>query len=223
MIARSIGAAPRQRGSSEGWTLRISCSDSSGSWISAPYAQTSEDVGLGRGDPLSDSAADVLGLEELEAELRGDVGDRRRSEPPPATGGPVRAGHDERRAVRRCGEPAQHGCRELARCRDRRCALAAAARGSGRGVLALAQRPHRLAALVARRAVQDQYAVEVVHLVLDHAGLQSRRLDQHPLPSPSCARTRTWTGARRRRARPRGSGSPPRRPPAPWSSTRSAG
>ncbi len=40
MIARSIGAAPRQRGSSEGWTLRISCSESSGSLISAPKAHT---------------------------------------------------------------------------------------------------------------------------------------------------------------------------------------
>ena len=40
MIARSIGAAPRQRGSSDGWTLKISCSDSSGSLISAPKAHT---------------------------------------------------------------------------------------------------------------------------------------------------------------------------------------
>ena len=40
MIARSIGAAPRQRGSSEGWTLSIRCSDSSCSLISAPNAHT---------------------------------------------------------------------------------------------------------------------------------------------------------------------------------------
>ncbi len=40
MIARSIGAAPRQRGSSEGWTFRMSCSESSGSLISAPNAHT---------------------------------------------------------------------------------------------------------------------------------------------------------------------------------------
>ena len=44
--------------------------------------------------------------------------------------------------------------------------------------LGLAQRLHRLAALVARGAVQDQLAVEVVHLVLDHARLQARGLDQ---------------------------------------------
>ncbi len=40
MIARSIGAAPRQRGSSDGCTLRISCADSNGSLISAPKAHT---------------------------------------------------------------------------------------------------------------------------------------------------------------------------------------
>ncbi len=39
-IARSSGAAPRQRGSSDGCTLTISCSLSSGSLISAPKAQT---------------------------------------------------------------------------------------------------------------------------------------------------------------------------------------
>ena len=38
-IARSIGAAPRQRGNSEGCTLSIACSERSGSLMSAPYAQ----------------------------------------------------------------------------------------------------------------------------------------------------------------------------------------
>jgi hypothetical protein len=36
MMARSIGAAPRQRGSSEGCTLSSSNADSSGSRISCP-------------------------------------------------------------------------------------------------------------------------------------------------------------------------------------------
>ena len=40
MIARSTGAAPRQRGSSEGCTFSSSCSESSGSLISAPNAHT---------------------------------------------------------------------------------------------------------------------------------------------------------------------------------------
>jgi hypothetical protein len=35
-----------------------------------------------------------------------------------------------------------------------------------------------LAALVAARPLEDEHAVEVIHLVLDHAGLQARGLDQ---------------------------------------------
>ena len=45
MIARSIGAAPRQRGSREGWTFSISSSDSSGSLMSCPKAQTTPTSG----------------------------------------------------------------------------------------------------------------------------------------------------------------------------------
>ena len=40
MIARSIGAAPRQRGSSDGWTFTSSNALSSGSFNIAPNAQT---------------------------------------------------------------------------------------------------------------------------------------------------------------------------------------
>ena len=40
MIARSIGAAPRQRGSIDGCTFNIGSSESSGSRISWPKAQT---------------------------------------------------------------------------------------------------------------------------------------------------------------------------------------
>ena len=43
--------------------------------------------------------------------------------------------------------------------------------------LCLAQLAQRALALVAGGAVQDQHAVEVVHLVLDHAGLEAGRLD----------------------------------------------
>ncbi len=46
MIARSIGAAPRQRGSSEGCTFSIGCAESSGSRISWPKAQTTTTRGL---------------------------------------------------------------------------------------------------------------------------------------------------------------------------------
>ncbi len=45
MIARSIGAAPRQRGSSEGCTFNIGYAESSGSLISAPKAHTTSTSG----------------------------------------------------------------------------------------------------------------------------------------------------------------------------------
>src|SRR5215210_7381162 len=45
-------------------------------------------------------------------------------------------------------------------------------------LLGLAQLPQRALALVARSALQDQHAVEVVHLVLDHARLEAGCLDQ---------------------------------------------
>ena len=53
MIARSIGAAPRQRGSSEGWTFSIGSSESSGSRISWPKAQTTTASGAAARDPLA--------------------------------------------------------------------------------------------------------------------------------------------------------------------------
>ena len=78
MIARSIGAAPRQRGSSDGCTLKISYSLSSGSRTSTPKAQTHERVGLGGGDPLEHlRRVERLRLDQLEAERARRVGDRR--------------------------------------------------------------------------------------------------------------------------------------------------
>src|SRR5437763_7636819 len=47
---------------------------------------------------------------------------------------------------------------------------------------AVAQRAQRLAALLGRGAVQDQDAVEVVHLVLDHAGLVALGLQRDLVP-----------------------------------------
>ena len=70
MIARSIGAAPRQRGSSEGWTLSIGSSESSGSRISWPKAQTA--ATSGRAARIRSSGlgvVDALGLEQLDPEL----------------------------------------------------------------------------------------------------------------------------------------------------------
>src|SRR5206468_7046864 len=47
----------------------------------------------------------------------------------------------------------------------------------GRAVLRFAQGPHRLLALVARGAVEDEHAVEMVDLVLDDARLEPAGLD----------------------------------------------
>src|SRR3954470_5593656 len=51
-----------------------------------------------------------------------------------------------------------------------------------RGPGFLAERAHGLLALIPRRAIEDQHAVEVVHLVLDHARLEPGRLDEDLLP-----------------------------------------
>jgi hypothetical protein len=48
MIERSIGAAPRQRGSSDGWTFRSSSSSRSGALISCPNAHTAPTSGSAR-------------------------------------------------------------------------------------------------------------------------------------------------------------------------------
>ena len=45
----------------------------------------------------------------------------------------------------------------------------------------LAQDAHRLTPLVARGAVDDQHAVEMIHLVLDDARLEARGLDEDRL------------------------------------------
>ena len=55
MIARSIGAAPRQRGSSDGCTFSIDHSESSGSRINWPKAQTA--IASGRAARIRSSAA----------------------------------------------------------------------------------------------------------------------------------------------------------------------
>ena len=58
MIARSMGAAPRQRGSSDGWTLKITWSLSSGSLISAPNAHRQS--ASGRVAPIRATASSEL-------------------------------------------------------------------------------------------------------------------------------------------------------------------
>ena len=114
MIARSIGAAPRQRGSSEGWTFSIGSSESSGSRISWPKAQIAATSRLGRADPLQRRLlVDALGLEQLDFQLAGDLGDGRWKGLPPAASGAVGRGDDQQRPVRGVGEAAQHRRGEL--------------------------------------------------------------------------------------------------------------
>jgi hypothetical protein len=60
MIARSTGAAPRQRGSSDGCTLSMRCSDSSGSLSRAPNAQTT--TASGRTAAIRSRASGALTL-----------------------------------------------------------------------------------------------------------------------------------------------------------------
>src|SRR3954452_18045284 len=57
-------------------------------------------------------------------------------------------------------------------------------RRSSSGFLALAQGPHGLLAMIARRPVEDEDAVEVVHLVLDDPRLEAGRLDRDRVAGP---------------------------------------
>ena len=100
MIARSIGAAPRQRGSSDGCTFRISCSLSKGSLISCPKAQTIDDVGLElvQGAPRL-RLVHARGLMELEAELARGLGRRRGRQLAAAAAAAVGGSHHQRRGV----------------------------------------------------------------------------------------------------------------------------
>ena len=116
MIARSIGAAPRQRGSSEGCTLRMWWAASSSSLISAPNAHTTEHVGRRLRDAgASVGVVDGRGLVELDPELAGGDRHRRRRQPSAAAPGPVRARDDQLRAVWRGGQALEHRRGELAR------------------------------------------------------------------------------------------------------------
>ncbi len=112
MIARSIGAAPRQRGSSEGWTFSIGSSESSGSRISWPKAQTA--TASGRAARIRSSAASSLTfsrLQQLEPQLARAAtaagGGCRPCGPAPGgrSGGVTTSGRPVRRAGERAAGP----------------------------------------------------------------------------------------------------------------------
>ncbi len=130
-----------------------------------------ERVRLRGGDPLERlRVVQPLGLDQVEAELARAVGDRRRREPAAAALGPVRSRDDERGGMRARGEALEDGGGEVGGAEVDRAHASGADGVRGR---ALAQGAHRLLALVAARAVEDQDAVEVVDLVLDHARLEA--------------------------------------------------
>lgn len=145
----------------------------------------------------SSSASVATGGGELASPARGSVG----------------AGDDELRAVRRAREESQDGGRVLAGAEVDRA-------GHGRlrrGFVALAQDAHRLAPLVAGRAVDDEGTlVEVVHLVLDDPRLEPDASMTIGSPSGSWGcDAHVGSAARRRRRRRAGSDSPPRTPSRP--------
>jgi hypothetical protein len=103
MIERSIGAAPRQRGSSEGWTFSIGHSES-------------DRLRLGSAHPLDGlGVVDVHRLQQIDAEVVRRLSDRRRLGVPPASAGTVRRRDDERWPVDRLYETAQDVRGELRR------------------------------------------------------------------------------------------------------------
>src|SRR5579859_5312410 len=176
MMARSIGAAPRHRGSSDGWTLSIGYSESNGSRMSAPNAQT---------QTTSGRAAAIWARAASSLTDAGWASSRPSSAATCATGG----------AARRRPRPAGRSGRVTTRAG--RCAVAASARRtaaansevprktvrtqpvSSGGLLGVAEDAHRLLALFARGTVEDEHPVEVIHLVLDDPGLEARGLDEH--------------------------------------------
>ncbi len=114
MIARSIGAAPRQRGSSDGWTLINGSSLRSGSRISCPKAQTTTASGRAAADPLElGLGVDVSGLGQLDPDLLRGLGGGGRQLLPAAAATAVGRGDDERRAMPAPGQTPEYRGREL--------------------------------------------------------------------------------------------------------------
>src|SRR3954469_20154450 len=168
MIARSTGAAPRQRGSSDGWTLSIGCSVRNGSLSSAPNAHTTTASG-----PAALMRARASSSLTLSGWSTGIPSSRART----ATGGGVSL---RPRPAGRSGRvtTSEGRCAEAA---SRSRTAAANSLVPRKTVLTLSQRADGLLALIARCAVEDQDAVEMVDLVLDDARLQARGLDRDRL------------------------------------------
>src|SRR5262245_26677151 len=194
MIARSTGAAPRQRGSSEGWTFNSSCSDRRGSLMRAPNAHTTT---VWRAPPAA-IIARAAGSLTLRGCATGIPSERARS----ATGGEAsrrprprgRSGRVSTSVGRWASLPARRSRTAAANSEVPRKTVLKSPTPPGRPLgdgrrpvlgrfLGLAHRAHRLLARLAGDAIQDQHAIEVVHLVLDHPGSQPVGLDLELTPA----------------------------------------
>src|SRR4051794_12790323 len=187
IIARSTGAAPRQRGSSDGCTLRMSWSVSSGSLTSAPKAHritasgctaamraraasSLTDAGWSTSMPSSRAATATGGgpiLRPRPCLASGRVTTSAGRYGPAARSRSTPAAKDE--VPRKTTEPRPEGSPGGSGTSPALTLGRVVLGGLERGT----QGPHALLALVARSAVQDQHAVEVVHLVLDDPGLEA--------------------------------------------------
>src|SRR3954451_224955 len=111
-IARSTGAAPRQRGSSDGWTFSIGHSDSSGSLMSAPKAQIRTASGSTAAIAVRASSEFTLAgwsSSMPSSRAASAAARRRRRDLPPAAARAVGPGDDQLRPVVALGEASQHG------------------------------------------------------------------------------------------------------------------
>src|SRR4051812_27966369 len=179
MIARSTRAPPRQRGSSDGWTLSIGWSESSGSRIRPPNADTQ--TTSGRADAMAARASSSLTLggcrtsmPSSRAAAAAGGGARRRPRPRGRSGRVTTS-------KGRCAEAASRRSTATAKSlvpRKTVCTAGALRRAVG-GLLP--QDADRLLALLPSAALDHQHAVEMVDLVLDDARLEPRGLDDHRL------------------------------------------
>ena len=178
-IARSTGAAPRQRGSSEKWRLTIGSSASTCGLISCPKATTTPSSAP---TPSTSSTTCDTGMPELGRGALTGLGEvasprpRRLSAPvtTSATSCPAAtsASSGGTAIVRRAEERQSHVSRQTAAAAARRWPCAC-----GRPPLQAAVLGDRFLALLGRHAVEHQHAVEVVELVLEHARLELVGLD----------------------------------------------
>ena len=105
MIARSTGAAPRQRGSSDGWHVEDLVVREQRLLDQHAVGADDQRVGLGGGDPLEHvRLVQALGLDQLEAERLRPHRDGRRRQRAPAAGPAVRARDT---STGWCGPPAR--------------------------------------------------------------------------------------------------------------------